>query len=100
MERLRAIQADHPLVGDVRGMGLMIGVELTGADGTPDGASCGKVLEECLKRGLIVINCGPERNIIRLIPPLTISDEELGEALDILEQAIETAGKNRNQKSI
>lgn len=94
MDRLRAIQMDHPLVGDVRGMGLMIGVELTGSDGTPDGAACGEVLEECLKRGLIVINCGPERNIIRLIPPLTISDEELGEALDILEQAIETAGKS------
>ncbi len=96
-DRLRAIQEEHPLVGDVRGMGLMIGVELTGPDGTPDGAACGEVLEDCLKQGLIVINCGPERNIIRLIPPLTISDEELGEALDILEQTIGTVGK-RNRK--
>jgi len=91
--RLRAFQADHPIVGDVRGKGLMIGMELVKPDGTPDGAACGKVMEECLQQGLIVINCGPERNIIRLIPPLIISDEEMGEALNILEKAIETAGK-------
>ncbi|MFA7404531.1 MAG: aspartate aminotransferase family protein [Pelobacteraceae bacterium] len=93
LDRLRAFQAHHPLVGDVRGRGLMIGVELTGADGTPDGTACGKVLEACLQQGLIVINCGPERNIIRLIPPLTISAAELGQALDILERAIDAAGK-------
>lgn len=93
LDRLRSFQEHHPLVGDVRGMGLMIGVELVGSGGTPDGAACGEVLEECLKQGLIVINCGPERNIIRFIPPLTISDEEMVEALDILERAIETAGK-------
>lgn len=93
LARLRAFQEHHPLVGDVRGRGLMIGLELTGADGTPDGAACGKVLGDCLQQGLIVINCGPERNIIRFIPPLTISDEELGQALDILEQTIGAAGK-------
>ena len=93
MDRLRAFQEHHPLVGDVRGRGLMIGVELVAPDGQPDSAACGEVLEECLQQGLIVINCGPERNIIRFIPPLTISDGELGQALDILEQAIDTAGK-------
>jgi 4-aminobutyrate aminotransferase len=93
MDRLRAFQGQHPLVGDVRGRGLMIGVELVGPDGTPDGAACSQVLEECLHQGLIVINCGPERNVIRFIPPLTISDEELGQALDILEQAIGTTEK-------
>ncbi|MBC7964211.1 MAG: aspartate aminotransferase family protein [Steroidobacteraceae bacterium] len=91
--RLMAFQEQHPLVGDVRGLGLMIGVELVGSDGKPDGAACAQVLEECLQQGLIVINCGAERNVIRLIPPLTISDEEMGQALDILEQTIETAGK-------
>jgi len=93
MDRLRTFQGQHPLVGDVRGRGLMIGVELVGPDGTPNGAACSQVLEECLHQGLIVINCGPERNIIRFIPPLTISDEELGQALDILEQAIGSARK-------
>jgi 4-aminobutyrate aminotransferase len=93
MDRLRAFQDHHPLVGDVRGRGLMIGVELVGPDGKPDGAACGEVLEGCLQQGLIVINCGRERNIIRLIPPLTISDEEMGQALDILERSIGTAGR-------
>ena len=93
MARLRVFQKHHPIVGDVRGMGLMIGVELVGPDGKPAASECGQVLERCLQQGLIVINCGPERNIIRFIPPLTISDEELGQALDILEQAIGSAGK-------
>jgi 4-aminobutyrate aminotransferase len=93
VDRLRAFQKYHPQMGDVRGLGLMIGVELTGPDGTPDGAACGMIMERCLQHGLIVINCGPERNIIRLIPPLIISDEEMGEALDILEEAIDAVGK-------
>lgn len=92
LQRLRAFQANHPLVGDVRGMGLMIGVELVKADGTPDGAACGRVMVEW-QQGLIVINCGPERNIIRLIPPLIISEGEMAQALDILEQSIGTVEK-------
>jgi 4-aminobutyrate aminotransferase len=98
MERLRTFQADHPLIGDVRGKGLMIGLELVKPDGTPHGEACGKVLERCLQQGLIVINCGPERNIIRLIPPLIISDEEMGRALDILEEAIASAGKGQQSR--
>jgi len=88
LARLRALQQANPLVGDVRGMGLMIGVELVEPDGKPAAAACGQVLEQCLRQGLIVINCGPERNVVRLIPPLTIGDDEMEQALDILEQAI------------
>jgi 4-aminobutyrate aminotransferase len=89
LERLRAMQEHHPLIGDVRGMGLMIGVELVNADGTPAGAACERLLEECLDRGLIIINCGPERNIVRFIPPLTITEAELDEALEIFAGALE-----------
>jgi 4-aminobutyrate aminotransferase len=88
LARLRAIREHHPLIGDVRGMGLMIGVELVNSDGTPAGAACDRLLEICLGMGLIIINCGPERNIIRFIPPLTISDSEMDQALAIFEKAL------------
>ena len=90
LARLRALQEQHPVIGDVRGMGLMIGVELVQSDGTPAGRTCERLLEECLQRGLIVINCGPARNIVRFIPPLTISDAELEEALAIFAAALGT----------
>jgi len=67
----------------------MIGVELAHADGTPASAACDQVLLECLGRGLIIINCGPDRNIIRFIPPLTISDAELDQALKIISEALD-----------
>lgn len=90
LARLRALQEQHPVIGDVRGMGLMIGIELVQSDGTPASRTCERLLEECLQRGLIVINCGPARNIVRFIPPLTISDTELEEALAIFAGALGT----------
>lgn len=90
LARLRAMQEGNPLIGDVRGMGLMIGVELVKPDGTPDGAGCERLQECCLERGLIIINCGQERNVVRFIPPLNISDTELDEALEIFAAALES----------
>jgi 4-aminobutyrate aminotransferase len=88
MARLRTMQKLNPLIGDVRGMGLMIGVELVNNDGSPAGVLCERLLEGCRKRGLIIINCGSERNIVRFIPPLTITDAELNEALEIFAEAL------------
>jgi len=90
LERLLALQAQNPVIADIRGMGLMIGVELAEIDGTPASKTCERLLNECLKQGLIIINCGPERNIVRFIPPLIMSDAELDEALDIFAAALET----------
>ncbi len=85
--RLRAMQAAFPLIGDVRGLGLLIGVELkdpeTGARAT-DAAE--QVLYGCLSRGLsFKVSMG---NILTLVPPLTISREEMDEALGILEASL------------
>lgn len=90
---LQGMQQRYPVIGDVRGMGLMIGVELVQPDGTPAGAACERLLAECLQMGLIVINCGPERNIVRLIPSLTTTDTELEKGLEIFERAVGSAGK-------
>lgn len=90
LARLRGLQQQLPVIGDLRGLGLMIGVELVKSDGSPNGPACEQLMERCLERGLIIINCGPERNIVRFVPPLTISDLELEQALDILEEALKT----------
>ncbi|HUQ39973.1 MAG TPA: aminotransferase class III-fold pyridoxal phosphate-dependent enzyme [Acidimicrobiales bacterium] len=80
LARLAAV--DAPWVVDVRGVGLMIGVELT------DGATAVVVQRRCLDAGLIVLNCGPDGRVLRLVPPLTISDADLTIGLDILCQAL------------
>jgi 4-aminobutyrate aminotransferase len=90
MARLNVLKECYPLIGDVRSVGLMIGIELVREDGTPDSTACGQLLEECCDHGLILINCGPGKNIIRFIPPLTISDAELDEALEIFAAALES----------
>lgn len=88
MERLRAMQEHRPLIGDVRGMGLMIGVELVEKDGAPAGAACERLLGWCREHGLLIINCGMDRNVLRLVPPLTISDAELDQALAIIDEGL------------
>ncbi|MBB5804186.1 4-aminobutyrate aminotransferase [Saccharothrix ecbatanensis] len=85
---LRSIAADRPVVGDVRGKGLMVGVELVGADGAPDPAKAVAVLEGARERGLLVGKGGLYGNVIRLAPPMTVTEDEVEEALGILEDVL------------
>ncbi|MEY2422909.1 MAG: 4-aminobutyrate aminotransferase [Acidimicrobiaceae bacterium] len=81
--RLAAAAAANPAaVRDVRGIGLMIGVELR------DGDAAAVVQRRCFDDGLLVLTCGPDDNVLRLIPPLTISDGELEQGLAILINAL------------
>lgn len=90
--RLRQLVDRHPQVGDVRGMGLMIGIEFVEpATRRPDGNLAGRVLEECLARGLILYPCGTFNHVIRFIPPLTVSEEDLDTGLDIFSEAVRSA---------
>jgi 4-aminobutyrate aminotransferase len=89
-ERLDKLAAFSPAVGDVRGIGLMIGIELVTETGAPHQSGCQQVLDHCLDKGLILINCGLERNVIRFIPPLNVTEEELDRALAILEEGIKS----------
>ena len=88
LQRLKRIAADHPAVGDVRGTGLMVGIELVSADGLPDRQRCDELLRYCFEQGLLLINCGLERNVIRFIPPLITSETELDMGLDIIAEGI------------
>jgi len=88
LERLRGWVKTHPLVGDVRGRGLMIGIELVKDKATREPAPALRDRVETLafERGLMVLGCG--QTTIRLSPPLVVSKEEATVALDILEDAL------------
>jgi 4-aminobutyrate aminotransferase len=87
MERARGWQADMPAFADLRGLGLMIGLEFM-QGGTPATALVDRIAAGALARGLLVLSCGIDGNVIRLIPPLTIPEPELDAGLDILEAAM------------
>ena len=85
---LRSVQANHPTVGDVRGLGLMIGIELVDGDGLPNSSALEFVRTHLLDTGLIFHPCGPDHNIIRFIPPLVISPEDLDHGIGLIDDAL------------
>jgi 4-aminobutyrate aminotransferase len=89
-ERFNDIADRHPTIGDVRGLGLMIGVELVTdrESRSPDAAAFKHVEKHAFDRDLIVLNCGPDRNVIRFIPPLITTHEELDWALDLVDEGL------------
>jgi 4-aminobutyrate aminotransferase len=89
LDGLRSVAATHPVVGDVRGKGLMIGLEFVTPDGAPNPAAAAALLEETRERGLLVGKGGLHGNVIRLAPPMTLTQDEAEEALGILTQAVE-----------
>ncbi|MDX6554192.1 MAG: diaminobutyrate-2-oxoglutarate transaminase [Miltoncostaeaceae bacterium] len=99
MERLRDLAGERPSIGHVRGRGLMIGVELVEPDGEPDGsgarpACTGVALRarsECRRRGLIVELGGRHDAVLRLLPPLVMTDAEADAVLERLAEALEAA---------
>ncbi|MFG2109871.1 aspartate aminotransferase family protein [Micromonospora chersina] len=98
LDGLRAVARAHPVVGDVRGKGLMIALELVGPDGAPHPAAAAALLEETRERGLLVGKGGLYGNVIRLAPPMTLTRAEADEALEILTQSIEAVAKEVQQR--
>jgi 4-aminobutyrate aminotransferase / (S)-3-amino-2-methylpropionate transaminase / 5-aminovalerate transaminase len=89
--RMDSWQARWPQIGDVRGLGAMIAIELVGEDKSPATGLASRVVEEALARGLLLLKAGVAGNCIRVLVPLVISDAELDEALDVWESALEAA---------
>jgi 4-aminobutyrate aminotransferase/(S)-3-amino-2-methylpropionate transaminase len=88
--RLRDLQTSDPRIGDVRGRGAMIAAEFVDpATGDPDGSVAKAVAAYAHSQGVITLTCGTWGNVIRFLPPLSISDELLDEALDVLTTALE-----------
>jgi 4-aminobutyrate aminotransferase/(S)-3-amino-2-methylpropionate transaminase len=86
---LHAVQAECATVGDVRGRGAMLVVEFVEpGTKTPNAVLTKAVIDYCTKRGVIVISCGTYGNCIRLLPSLTITDEQLRDGLSVLVEGI------------
>ncbi|MDZ7800336.1 MAG: 4-aminobutyrate--2-oxoglutarate transaminase [Trueperaceae bacterium] len=91
-ERLLGLQAEFAEIGDVRGMGAMIGIEFVADEHkTPNTAAVEAVVAHARESGLLLLPTGTYGNVIRLLPPLNLSDEELAEGADKLEAAIRHA---------
>ncbi len=90
---LRDLQDRYDVVGDVRGLGAMVAMELVDDRGTkhPAQGAAGRIIEECYKQGLITLKAGTYDNVIRLLPPLTIDEDLLEEGLGLLEKAVAAA---------
>ncbi|HEY6378506.1 MAG TPA: 4-aminobutyrate--2-oxoglutarate transaminase [Candidatus Dormibacteraeota bacterium] len=89
-EGFAALQARHPAVGDVRGLGPMVAMELVRDRQTrePDAALTGRVLESAREQGLLLVRAGLHGNVVRALAPLTIDESEVARALEILDAAL------------
>jgi len=89
LARLRDLAAKHPKIGDVRGRGAMLAIEIVQpGTTTPDAAETARISTACHAAGLVTLTCGTYGNVLRFLPPLVIPEHLLAEGLDILEQAI------------
>jgi len=86
--RLKKMAEGKQHVAEVRGRGMMIGIEFNDAEGHPSKEWGEKVTKHCFDNKLLVLACGYKGHVIRLIPPLNASDREIDDALKIIENAI------------
>ena len=92
MAALEALMAKDDRIGDVRGRGLMVGVEFVKDRATrdPDTDTCEALLLACADQGLLVLNCGTHHNVIRFLPPIDVTTEEIATGVDLFAAAFRT----------
>lgn len=95
MARLKNLMVECPEIGDVRGIGAMIGIEfvINGDPRQPDAEICAKIVKGCSDNGLIMLSAGTHKNIIRILSPLVITEQQLDKGMTILENEIKKATK-------
>jgi 4-aminobutyrate aminotransferase len=91
MTGLRGLAAGNPHIGEVRGTGLMIGVDFVKDRATraPEGAMGDAVIARCADEGLLILTCGPAHNVVRWVPPLNVTADEIDEGLGIFARVLE-----------
>lgn len=87
---LRALQADYPVIGDVRGKGLMTGIEFVRPDGAPNPEGVEQVKARLLAGGVLISRCGPYNQVLRCAPPLIITEGQVEEFLEVFRGAIDS----------
>jgi len=93
MARLRELQGEFRCIGEVRGRGLMIGMELVEPDGAPAKALCDAVIQRAYHNGLLLLSCGS--STVRFMPPLSVSIAEVDEAVELLRASLAEALERR-----
>ena len=88
MTGLREIQADNPVIGDVRGLGLMVATEFVTADGSPNPEVVKTMLQYCQDEKVLLLTCGTYDQVIRIVPPLVVTEEQIREFLDVYRRAV------------
>jgi 4-aminobutyrate aminotransferase len=89
---LAKVAADHPGIADVRGLGLMVGNEFCTPDGAPDTAAATRAHAAAAERGLLLLTCGPYGNVVRMIPPLIVTAEQVDEGVALWADTVRAAG--------
>ena len=84
-----ALKPSHKAIGDVRGLGLMIGVDFEDADHNPDGIFRDRVMQKSFEKGLLLLSCG--ESTLRFCPPLIVTQEQIATAVEIFESAVVAA---------
>jgi 4-aminobutyrate aminotransferase/(S)-3-amino-2-methylpropionate transaminase len=95
-DRLDPLADEHALVGEVRGLGPMIGIELVQDKQTKEPAklAAAAVVKRCHDNGLLILKCGTYDNVVRLLAPLSIEEDDLATGLDVLVGALEWAAQS------
>ncbi|MBC8505966.1 MAG: aminotransferase class III-fold pyridoxal phosphate-dependent enzyme [Anaerolineales bacterium] len=88
LEGLRDLQSKYPVIGDVRGLGLMVATEFTTKDGEPAAGAARAAQKACLEQDLLLLSCGTYENVIRWIPPLIVSEQQIDIAIEIFSKAM------------
>jgi len=88
LTRLQKFAEGKKHIGEVRGLGMMIAIEFNDEKGNPSKEWADKVAAKCTENKLLVLTCGSHSQVIRLIPPLNISDADAQKGLDILEKCM------------
>jgi 4-aminobutyrate aminotransferase len=87
-QELNKLKAEYPPIKEIRGLGLMIGMEFLDDNGNPDAKTVSALKEKALEKGLILLVCGTDKNVIRFIPPTTVTKEEIDKAMAIIRESL------------
>lgn len=94
-DRLNAWQSEFEIIGDIRGLGPMLAMELVGDRGTkkPAAEEASALVKYCVDHGVVILICGTFNNVVRFLPPLVITDEELNTGLSVIEEGLASLQK-------